>query len=653
MKIELAKSAGFCFGVKRAVDTVYKTLGTGEKVYTFGPIVHNEQVISELEMLGTGIVTEEDLDSNDISDCTVIIRAHGIPEAVEEKIKSLSGKNVKFVDATCVFVKKIHDIVRKESDAGKFIVVIGDPAHPEVQGIIGRISEKAAGTAVLLTESDVEGFETKAEKIAVVAQTTFNHNKFQQFLEILNKKSYNTIVYDTICNATEERQREAAVLARRNDAVIVIGSRQSSNTRKLYEISKQECANTYLIEQPGDLRSISFGSFCSVGITAGASTPNNIIKEVLSIMSEENFEQLLEESLKSIHNGEVVEGTVIRVKEDEIALNIGYKSDGIIARSEYTNDSNADLRTLVKEGDKLQVKVIKVNDGDGQVMLSYKRLAAERGYKRIEEAMNNKEVLTGPVTEVTKGGLSVDVEGVRVFIPTSLVADIYDQNLEKYKDQAIEFRISEYNPHKRRIIGDRKSLIVEKKKELQEELLGKINEGDIITGVIKNVTKFGVFIDMGGVDGLVHVSELSWTRIANPEKAFKEGEEVRAFIKKIDRETGKIALSMKFPDQNPWADIDEKFAPGTIVKGKVARLTKFGAFVELAPGVDALLHVSQISKERIEEPSQVLKVGQEIEAVVTDVNADEKKISLSIKKLLADSEPEEVAEEAAEGASEE
>lgn len=364
-------------------------------------------------------------------------------------------------------------------------------------------------------------------------------------------------------------------------------------------------------------------------------------------MSETSFEQLLaEEQLVSIHNGQVIEGTVIRVKEDEIALNIGYKADGIVTRSEYTNTPGVDLRSLVKEGDTMQVKVLKVNDGDGQVALTYKRLAAERGSKRLEEAFNNKEVLTATVTDVLKGGLSLVVDETRVFIPASLVSDTFEQNLEKYKDHEIQFVITEFNPKRRRIIGDRKQLLVAKKKELQAELFSKIAVGDIISGVIKNVTDFGVFIDLGGADGLLHISEMSWGRIENPKKVFKVGDEVRAFIKDISGE--KIALSMKFPDENPWADAEEKFAKGNVVTGKVARMTDFGAFVEIEPGVDALLHVSQISREHIEKPASVLKVGQEIEAMIVDFNYEDKKISLSMKALL----PQEAAEEAVEVAEE-
>ena len=348
-------------------------------------------------------------------------------------------------------------------------------------------------------------------------------------------------------------------------------------------------------------------------------------------MSEMSFEQMLEDSFKTIRNGEVVEGTVINVKPDEIALNIGYKSDGIITRSEYTNDSNADLTTMVQPGDTMQAMVIKVNDGEGQVLLSYKRLAVDRGNKRLEEAFNSGEVLTAKVTQVLDGGLSVNVEGARVFIPASLVSDTYERNLEKYADQEIEFVITEFNPRKRRIIGNRKQLLLARKEEMKKELFERIEVGQTVEGTVKNITDFGAFIDLGGADGLLHISEMSWGRVENPKKVFKVGEEIRCFIKDINGD--KIALSLKFPEENPWLLAAENYAVGTVVSGRVARMTDFGAFVELEPGIDALLHVSQISRQHVEKPSDVLAIGQEIEAKVVDFNGEDKKISLSMKAL--------------------
>ena len=362
-------------------------------------------------------------------------------------------------------------------------------------------------------------------------------------------------------------------------------------------------------------------------------------------MSELTFEQMLEESLKTIHTGEVIEGTVIDVKPDEVILNIGCKSDGILTRNEYTNEPNVDLTTVLKPGDKMEVKVLKVNDGEGQVLLTYKRLAADRGNKRIEEAFNNKEVLTAKVSQVLDGGLSVVVEEVRIFIPASLVSDVYEKDLNKYAGQEIEFVISEYNPKRRRYIGDRKQLIVAKKAEMQKELFAKIKPGDVIEGTVKNVTDFGAFIDLGGVDGLLHISEMSWGRVENPKKVFKVGETLKVLIKDIDGT--KVALSLKFDDSNPWKNAATKYAVGNEVTGKVARMTDFGAFVELEPGIDALLHVSQIAKEHIEKPADVLSVGQEVTAKVVDFNEEGKKISLSIKALLVPEVKEEPAEEKA------
>ncbi len=357
-------------------------------------------------------------------------------------------------------------------------------------------------------------------------------------------------------------------------------------------------------------------------------------------MSELSFEQMLEESLKTIRTGEIVTGKVIDVKEDEIVLNIGYKSDGIIPRNEYTDDQNLDLTTVVQVGEEMEAKVIKVNDGEGQVALSYKRLAADRGNKRLEEAFENHEVLTAKVAQVLDGGLSVVVEGARVFIPASLVSDTYEKDLSKYADKEIEFIITEFNPRRRRIIGDRKQIMVAKRAELQKELFERIHPGDVVEGTIKNVTDFGAFIDLGGADGLLHISEMSWGRVESPKKAFKAGEKIKVLIKDINGD--KIALSLKFPETNPWKDAAVKYAVGNVVNGRVARMTDFGAFVELEPGVDALLHVSQISKEHVDKPADVLAIGQEIEAKVVDFNEEDKKISLSIKALQSQEEaPEE------------
>ena len=629
MEIILAKSAGFCFGVQRAVDMAYEQAGHRE-VYTFGPIIHNEEVIEDLKSKGVNII--EDLDELEgKSDCTVVIRSHGVEKKVYD---DLNSRGIHVVDATCPFVKKIHNIVKKDSEAGRVIIIVGDPNHQEVKGIVGWCSGE-----VHVVDSEegiislIDALSDENHEISVVSQTTFNLNKFNNIVDIIRNKLYNVNVYETICNATAVRQKEAKEIASRVDAMIVIGGRNSSNTQKLYDISKKECENTYYIQTLVDLDLTTFESVSRVGITAGASTPNYIIKEVHSSMAELSFEQMLEndESKVSIRQGELVDGTVIDVKPDEIVVDIKYKSDGIITKSEYTNAPNVDLTELVHVGDPITVKVIKTNDGEGQVALSYKQVAAEKVNEKLEEAFNNGEVLKGKVIQVVKGGLNVNVEESRVFIPASLVSDVYEKNLDKYHDQEIEFVLTEFNPKKRRIIGNRKKLVVEQKAEAAKELFARIEVGMVVEGTVKNVTDFGAFIDLGGADGLLHISEMSWGRVESPKKVFKVGDKVKAFIKAIDGE--KIALSLKFDETNPWVNAEEKYAIGNVVKGRIARMTDFGAFVELEPGVDALLHVSQISYEHVAKPEDVFKIGDEIEAKIVDFKPEDKKISLSIKAL--------------------
>jgi 4-hydroxy-3-methylbut-2-enyl diphosphate reductase len=426
--------------------------------------------------------------------------------------------------------------------------------------------------------------------------------------------------------------------------MIVIGGRNSSNTQKLFEISKKECENTYYIQTLVDLDLTTFESVSRVGITAGASTPNKIIKEVHSRMDEMNFAQLLEndESKVSLKTGEIVEGTVLDVKPDVITVDIKYKSDGYIPRNEYTNTPNVDLTELVKVGDPITVKVVKTNDGEGSVLLSYKRVAAEKVNEKLEAALESGEILVGKVIQVVSGGLNVLYEETRVFIPASLVSDTFEKNLDKYMDQDVEFILTEYQPKKRRIIGNRKMIIAARKAEAAKALFERIEVGMTVEGVVKNVTNFGAFIDLGGADGLLHISEMSWGRVEDPKSVLKVGDTVKAFIKNIDGE--KIALSLKFDETNPWLTADEKYAPGTVVTGKIARMADFGAFVELEPGVDALLHVSQISYDHVDKPEDVYKAGDVIEAAVVECNSADKKISLSVKALLPVPEADETEE---------
>lgn len=633
MEILLAKSAGFCFGVQRAVDTAYKHADE-KNVYTYGQIIHNEEVVGDLAKHGVKILEDDELDQ--IKDSKVIIRSHG----AEKRVYDILEKNGnEIIDATCPFVKKIHNIVMDECGKGHTVIIIGDGKHPEVKGIMGWCMSEPV---VIGTEEEAEKFvqsclngEYKpSENISIVSQTTFNYRKFHNVVDIIRNKLYNVTAYKTICNATSVRQREAQEIASKVDAMIVIGGRNSSNTQKLYEISKKECENTYYIQTLVDLDLTTFESVSRVGITAGASTPNKLIKEVHGRMDEMNFAELLEndESRGSIKTGEIVEGRVIDVKPDEIIVDISYKSDGVIPRNEYTNTPNADLTEFVHVGDAITAKVVKTNDGEGSVLLSYKRVAAEKANEKLEAALESGEILTGKVVQVVSGGLNVMYDETRVFIPASLVSDTYEKNLDKYLDQDVEFILTEYQPKKRRIIGNRKQIIVARKAEAAKELFDRIEVGMTVEGVVKNVTSFGAFIDLGGADGLLHISEMSWGRVEDPKSVLKVGDKVKAFIKNIDGE--KIALSLKFDDTNPWLNADEKYAPGTVVTGKVARMADFGAFIELEPGVDALLHVSQISYDHVNKPEDVYKVGDVVEAEVVECNAADKKISLSVKSLL-------------------
>lgn len=634
MEILLAKSAGFCFGVQRAVDTAYEHADE-ENVYTYGQIIHNEEVVGDLEKHGIKVIENDD-ELGLVRNSKVIIRSHGAEKRVYDILKK---NNNEIIDATCPFVKKIHNIVMDECEKGHTIVIVGDRKHPEVKGIMGWCTSTPV---VIGSEEEAESFvrscitgDLKAsEDISIVSQTTFNYRKFNNVVDIIRNKLYNVTAYKTICNATSVRQREAQEIASKVDAMIVIGGRNSSNTQKLYEISKKECENTYYIQTLVDLDLTTFESVSRVGITAGASTPNKIIKEVHGRMDEMNFAELLEndESRGSIKTGEIVEGRVIDVKPDEIIVDISYKSDGVIPRNEYTNTPNTDLTELVHVGDAITAKVVKTNDGEGSVLLSYKRVAAEKANEKLEAALESGEILTGKVVQVVSGGLNVMYDETRVFIPASLVSDTYEKNLDKYMDQDVEFVLTEYQPKKRRIIGNRKQIIAARKAEAAKELFDRIEVGMTVEGVVKNVTSFGAFIDLGGADGLLHISEMSWGRVEDPKSVLKVGDKVKAFIKNIDGE--KIALSLKFDDTNPWLNADEKYAPGTVVTGKVARMADFGAFIELEPGVDALLHVSQISYEHVNKPEDVYKVGDVVEAEVVECNAADKKISLSVKSLL-------------------
>lgn len=649
--IRVAESAGFCFGVKRAIEMVYEAIGVEPKLYSYGQLIHNKTVTDDLASKGLQIV--ENLDG--LTEGTLLIRSHGVGKALYDEAEA---KGLKILDGTCPFVKKIHDIVHDKLAEGLGIIIVGDGTHPEVIGINGWCEN----AAVIL--EDEEAAKTKEipekEKYAVVVQTTFRQAKFDKILEILQDRGVNMEVHNTICSATEKRQTEAEELSKTVDKMIVIGGKNSSNTQKLVEICAKNCGNTVHIETICDLVLNNFGKDDKIGITAGASTPPAIIKEVVVTMSEalENavqnlggseeatFEQMLEESLVTLHTGDVVKGTVIQVVNEEVSVNLGFKSDGIIARGEFSSDPTVIPSKTVQPGDEIEVFVVRVNDGDGNVMLSRKRIEAQKGIEEIEAAYNDKAVVTGTVTNVVKGGLIAVVNGVNVFIPSSQVSNRFIEDLSVFNGQELEFNIIEVDRVKRRFIGGRKALVEQEIAAKRAALFETIQAGSRVNGTVSRLTDFGAFVDLGGVDGLIHISEMSWGRISNPKEVLKEGQEVEVFVLDVDKEKGKISLSLKDADKNPWKLAAEKYAVGSIVEGKVVRMVPFGAFVELEPGVDGLVHISQIANKHVVKPEDELKVGEIINVKVLEVNPEQKKISLS--KRQADAPVEEApAEEAA------
>lgn len=636
MKIEVAQSAGFCFGVNRAVLSVYDHIEK-KPLYTYGPIIHNHAVVEDLKKKGVQVIH----DLEDIEDGTVVLRSHGVPLEIYDLLKN---KDIPFIDATCPYVKRIHKKVHDFKEKGYDIVIIGNPDHPEVIGINGWCKNEG-----YIIDSEKSAKTTKIpqqNKICVVSQTTFEQEQFDNIIEILKDMGYNLTIFNTICNATQERQEETDNLSKCVDKMIIIGGKHSSNTQKLYHIAQSNCKNTFFVESADDLSGIQFCDEDHVGITAGASTPKKIIEEVIKKMTELqnndnlSFEELLNESFVVIRTGEVVKGKIIHVNQDEIIVNVGYKSDGVIPYNEYTNLPNVDLQKEVKEGQEIEAEILRVDDREGHVHLSAKRVKLQNGFKKIEEVYESGDEISVLVTDVVRGGLIGIYEEVRVFIPASQVDVYFVNDLSAYKNEELEIRIIEYNPKRGKVIGSRKVILQKEVDEKRKEVLARIEVGDRIKGTVKRITSFGAFVDLGGMDGLLHISEMSWGTIRDPKKIVQVNDEVEVLVKDIDEKRNRISLSLKFPENNPWLDAEEKYKVGTVVTGKVVRLTDFGAFVELEKGVDALLHVSQISKEHVAQPSDRLKVGEAIEAQIMDLNLEEKKISLSIKALNEEQEDE-------------
>lgn len=628
MEIILAKSAGFCFGVKRAVDYAYSKAGKGD-IYTYGPIIHNKEVTCDLDKKGVRVI--ENL--HDVKSGEVIIRSHGVPPSVYE---ALEKRSIEYTDCTCPFVKKIHNIVKDNYNKGKRIIIVGNKSHPEIIGINGWCQNSAI-TINSLDEAENAQLEKEVD-YALVVQTTFQTDVFESIITCLNKKSDNIEIFRTICSATGDRQKEAVEIAKVVDQMIVLGDKSSSNTRKLYEISKKYCKNVYLCERICDLELQKIKNNGTMGITAGASTPSVIIKEAVNAMSEmenKSFEEMLDSSLVTLRTGQIVKGKVISVSATgEVAVDLGYKSDGIIARSEFSDDVNVEPADVVKPGDEIEVFVVRVNDGDGNVQLSKKKVDADKNYVVIEEAFNNGTPVRGKVTEQVKGGLIAIVNGARVFVPSSQISNRYVEDLSSFIGKEFDFEVLEFDKSKRRIVVGRKTLAQKEIDAKRAEVFSAIKVGDKINGKVSRIVEFGAFVDLGGVDGLIHISEMSWGRVKKVTDVLSVGDDVTVTVLDVNPEKGKISLSLKDLNADPWKDAATKYAIGNVVTGKVVRMVPFGAFVELEEGVDGLVHISQIAYKHVEKPEDELTIGQEIQAKVTELDLDAKKISLSIKETL-------------------
>lgn len=670
-EIKLAKTAGFCFGVNRAVDLVYSMLGEGKTVYTLGPIIHNPQVVADLERRGVVIVEEIGAVPQG---AVIVVRTHGVPAAV---IQAIQDKGLECCDATCPFVSKIHKIVAKQSDRGDVVLIAGDPAHPEVRGIRGHCpGESYVFNSVGQLEELLHTHpEFSYKSISAVAQTTFNIKVWENCVKKLNLVCTNATVFDTICNATQERQEEAIALSHTCGAMVIIGGRQSSNTAKLRDVCARNCP-TFLIETAKELSGIDFSSYSSIGVTAGASTPAGIIKEVLETMSEllnENpelveekaetaapaeeaaaeqpaqeeapaeksfdemsFSEALEASLQSMNTDQKVKGTVVGMSPSEIQVDIGRKHAGYIPLDEFSADPTVNPLEVVKVGDVLDLIIMKTNDAEGTVMLSKKRFDAIKAWDDVVKASEDESVLEGVVTDVIKGGVLASTNGVRVFIPASLATASRGEPLEGLLHQHVKFRIIEVNKSRRRAVGSIRAVLKEERKAAEDAFWAQAEVGQVYTGTVRTIVSYGAFVDIGGVDGMVHISELSWNRIKNPSEVVSVGDQIEVYIKALDPEKRKISLGYKKVEDNPWEILRRDYPIGSEVTAKVVGMTAFGAFAQIIPGIDGLIHISQIADHRIEKPQDVLSIGEEVRVKITDIDFDKKRVSLSIRALLKD-----------------
>jgi len=664
VEIIVAESAGFCFGVSRAIDTVYKNLEIIPMV-TYGPIIHNQSVVNDLEARGVEVI--DDFEKADGR--TVIIRSHGVGPEI---YKNMDKKGIFYIDCTCPYVKKIHQIADNCRKEGRVLIIAGDRSHPEVEGIRGYGGGKVI---VLANGQDAERARLSREvKYTLVSQTTLQKVTFDEIKAALDKKELDIEIFNTICSATRTRQAEADMLSKKVDKMIVLGDAKSSNSAKLYKICKDNCKNTYFIETIDKLQLNIFDTNDKIGVTAGASTSPVILKEAVKRMSEleagiafknedmnsqlvneanetdesedkseetkrdQSFQEMLDESFVTLHTGDIVKGTVIQVANGEVSVNLGFKSDGTIPRGEFSENSAIDPADVVKPGDEIEVFVVKVSDVEGDVTLSRKKLEMQKGYADLEEAFNNKTPIKGKVADVVKGGIIAIIGGVRVFVPSSHASNHYVHDLSVFKGKEMNFHVIEYDRPKRRIVASRKELAAAEELELKEKVFGDLNVGDHIDGTVSRIVDFGAFVDLGGVDGLIHISELSWGRVKKVSDVLSEGDKVTVVVLDINKDKGKISLSLKNEGNDPWNNIAEQFPVGSIVEGKVVRLVPFGAFVELKEGVDGLIHISQIAKKHVVKPEDELSIGEIVQVKVVEVDQENKKISLSKKAVASDSD---------------
>jgi len=646
----LAKSAGFCYGVERAVELARKTADETGGCWMLGDLIHNAHVVEDLAR--RGIRKTEAIDGLASGD-TVVIRSHGELKGV---LDELEAKGVRCVNATCPNVVRIQKLVAQAEQEGRQPVIIGEAHHPEVAGIASwcRSPLVFEGPEEVQMWLDADPQNSKTP-VTVVAQTTCIRNLFESSWKILKKECTNAKIFDTICNATHKRQTEAEEIAAEVDVMVVVGDRKSANTKHLTEICKKRCPRVLQIENADEL-SPDFFNGCSVaGLTAGASTPAGIIKEVYATMSEEikaaegkeeSFEELLNQSFKTLNTGEKVTGIVTAITPTEVQVDVGAKQAAYIKLSELTDDPTVKPEDIVKVGDEIETYIVRVNDIEGYAELSKKRLDAVKVWENIEQAVEEKTVLEGTVTEENKGGIVVSVKGVRVFVPASQSGQPRGADLSAMIKQKVQLRITEVNRARRRVVGSIRSVADEARKAAQEQVWSSIEVGKHYTGTVKSMTSYGVFVDIGGVDGMVHISELSWSRIKTPSEVCKVGDTMDVYVISFDAEKHKISLGVKDRSIDPWEVFMEKFSVGDVASVRIVKLMTFGAFAEVVPGVDGLIHISQIADHRIEKPEDVLSEGQIVDAKITAVDEEKKKISLSIRALLAPSDEEYADEDA-------